>query len=93
MRPGAGPTLLDGGGVSAGRGGREPVMDDLTVQERQLLLTLRHLRSFTLIVHKNEQWRIVLTDEDACRTQVGEGAEFASAWKNLDGTRRTGAGF
>ena len=66
-------------------------MDDLTAQERELILALRHLRSLTLVVHKNERWRIVLTDEDAFRTKVGEGAEFASAWDNLNGNRWTGA--
>jgi hypothetical protein len=46
---------------------------DLTNQERQLILTLRHLQSFTVIVHRNEHWRIVLADHDADRTEVGEG--------------------
>ena len=78
-------------GVSVGGGGRKPVMDDLTAQERELILTLRHVRGFTLIVHKNDRWRIVLTDQDAYRTQLGEGAEFASAWDNLHGRRQTDA--
>jgi hypothetical protein len=80
------------GGISWPRR-RETEMDDLTAQERQLILTLRQLRSFTVIIHKNARWRIVLTDEDACRTQVGEGVEFASAWDDLNGSRRTGAAF
>jgi hypothetical protein len=31
--------FLDGRGVSAGTGDRKPVMNDLTAQERQLILT------------------------------------------------------
>jgi len=66
------------------------MMDDLTAQERELIRVLRHTRSLTLVVHKNEAWRIVLTDEGAFRTKVGEGTEFASAWDNLNGSRWTG---
>jgi hypothetical protein len=62
-------------------------MDDLTAQEGQLIMTLRHLRSFTVIVHRNEQWRIVLADHDADRTETGEGRDFGSAWDDLDGNR------
>ena len=65
-------------------------MDDLTVQERELIRVLRHARSLTLVVHKNEGWH-VLTDEVAFRTKVGEGTEFASAWDNLNGSHWTGA--
>ena len=62
-------------------------MDDMTPQERELILTLRHLKSFSIIVHRNEQWRIVLADHDADRTEVGEGVDFASAWVVLSGQR------
>ena len=62
-------------------------MDDVTPQERQLILTLRHLASFTIIVHRNEQWRIVLADHNADRTEVGEGADFGSAWVELSDAR------
>ena len=48
-------------------------MDDLTAQEREFILALRHLRSLKLVGHKNERRRIVLTDEDAFRTKVGGG--------------------
>lgn len=58
-------------------------MDDLTIQERQLILMLRHLKSFTIIVHRNERWRIVLADHDAGRTEVGESIDFESAWVEL----------
>jgi hypothetical protein len=37
-------------------------MDNLTAQERQLIMTLRHLRSFLVIVHGNERRRIVVAD-------------------------------
>ena len=46
-------------------------MDDLTAQEQELILTLRYLKSFSVIVHRNEHWRIILADHDAGRTQVG----------------------
>jgi hypothetical protein len=42
-------------------------MNDLTAQERQLILTLRQLRNFTLIAHKNELWRML----SPTRTRVG----------------------
>jgi hypothetical protein len=32
-------------------------MDDLTARERELIMTFRHLGSFTVIVHRNERWR------------------------------------
>jgi len=48
-------------------------MDDFTAQERELIITLRHLRSFTVIIHRDAQWRIVLSDDDAGRTNTGEG--------------------
>jgi len=54
---------LDFRGVSVGIRDWKTVMDDLTAQEGELILALRLSRSFTLIVHKNEQWRIVLTDD------------------------------
>ena len=70
------------GEVAAGTG-----MNDLTVQERELILLLRLLRSFSVIVHRNERWRIVLADHDAGRTEVGEGFDFGSAWVELIGQR------
>ena len=48
-------------------------MDDLTAQERELIMTFRRLRSFTAVVHRNEHWRIVLADQEAGRTDTGEG--------------------
>jgi hypothetical protein len=54
-------------------------MDDLTAQERELIMTFRHLVSFTVIVHRNERWRIVLADQEAGRTQTGEGEDFGKA--------------
>ena len=62
-------------------------MDDLTAQEQELILTLRYLKSFSVIVHRNEHWRIILADHDAGRTQVGEGSDFESAWIELSGKR------
>lgn len=62
-------------------------MDDVTPQEQELILTLRHLASFTIIVHRNERWRIVLADHNAGRTEVGEGVDFGSAWVELSGER------
>ena len=69
------------------RGAEELSMGDLTPQERQLILTLRHVRSLTVIVHRNEGWRIVLADHDAGRTETGDGADFESAWDDLAGNR------
>ena len=63
----------------------EPAMDDLTAQERELIMTLRHLRSFTVIIHRNTQWRIVVSDDDAGRTNTGEGEDFGKAWDGLSG--------
>jgi len=57
-------------------------MDDLTVQETQLVMTLRQLGSFTVVVHRNERWRIVLADHLG-RTETGEGEDFGSAWDDL----------
>jgi hypothetical protein len=62
-------------------------MGDLTAQEQELILTLRYLRSFSVIVHRNERWRIILADHDAGRTEVGEGLDFESAWVELSGKR------
>ena len=56
-------------------------MDDLTAQERELIMTFRRLRSFTAVVHRNEHWRIVLADQD------GEGEDFGKAWDRLSGNR------
>jgi hypothetical protein len=67
-------------------------MDELTTQERQLIMTLRRLGSFTVIVHRNERWRIVLADVDG-RTETGEGADFGSAWDDVSGNRQTGTAF
>lgn len=58
-------------------------MDDLTAQERELIMMFRHLRSFTVVVHRNEGWRIVLADQEVGRTDTGEGDDFARAWDNL----------
>jgi len=44
-------------------------MDELTTQERQLIMTLRQLMSFTVVVHRNERWRIVLADQETDRTE------------------------
>src|ERR1700720_4240800 len=60
-------------------------MDDLTAQERHLIMTLRHLMSFTVIVHRNERWRIVLADQETGRTETGEGEDFGRAWDDLGG--------
>ena len=60
-------------------------MDDLAAQERELIMTLRHLRSFTVIIHLNAQWRIVVSDDDAGRTNTGEGEDFGRAWDDLRG--------
>jgi hypothetical protein len=61
-------------------------MDELTGQERELIMTLRHLRSFTVIVHRNEHWRIVVADQEAGRTETGEGEDFGKAWDDLRGS-------
>jgi hypothetical protein len=62
-------------------------MDDLTAQERELVMTLRHLRNFTVIVHGNERWRVVVADQDGGRTRSGEGEDFGKAWDDLSGKR------
>jgi hypothetical protein len=62
-------------------------MDDLTAQERELIMTFRRLSRFTVIVHRNERWRIVLADEVARRTENGEGEDFGKAWDSLGGKR------
>jgi hypothetical protein len=49
-------------------------MDDLTAQERHLIMTLRHLMSF-----------IVLADQETGRTETGEGEDFGRAWDDLGG--------
>ena len=54
-------------------------MDDLTAQERELITTFRRLSRFTVIIHRNARWRIVLADEEAGRTQNGEGEDFGKA--------------
>jgi hypothetical protein len=65
-------------------------MVDLSEQELQLIMTLRHLMSFTVIVHRNEGWRVVLADDDIGRTETGEGDDFGSAWDDLSGNRLRG---
>ena len=60
-------------------------MNDLTAQERELIMTLQRLRSFTLIVHRNERWRIVLADQETGRTDTGEREDFGEAWDHLSG--------
>jgi hypothetical protein len=65
----------------------EPPMDDLTAQERQLILKLRYPGSFTMIIHRNEHWRIVLADPNADGIKIGEGSDFESAWDDLGGHR------
>ena len=62
-------------------------MNDLTAQERQLILELRYPGSFTMIIHRNERWRLVIADANADGIKIGEGAEFESAWDNLGGRR------
>jgi hypothetical protein len=62
-------------------------MDDITVQEREMIMTFRRLRSFTVIVHRNEQWRIIVADEEASGTRTGEGEDFGRAWDRLSGDR------
>ena len=79
--------FLDAPGVTIGRVGGEIGMDDLTAQEQELILTLRYLKSFSVIVHRNEGWRIILAEHDAGRTEVGEGLDFESAWVELSGKR------
>jgi hypothetical protein len=58
-------------------------MGDPTAQEWQLIMTLRLWRSFSLIVHWNERWHIVLADHETGRTQTGDEEDFASAWDDL----------
>lgn len=58
-------------------------MDDLTSQERALIMTFRRLRSFTVVVHRNDRWRIVLADEEAGTTNTGEGEDFGKAWEEV----------
>ena len=79
--------FLDAPGVPIDRGRGGTGMDELTAQEQELILTLRYLRSFSLIVHRNEHWRIILADHDAGRTEVGEGLDFENAWVELSGKR------
>jgi hypothetical protein len=67
------------------------MMDELTLQEQQLIMTMRHLSSFTVIIHRNEEWRIVLADHDVPRTETGEGSDFGGAWDHLSGNRLRGA--
>jgi hypothetical protein len=62
-------------------------MDELTGQERELIMTFRRMRSFTVVVHRNERWRIVLADDEADTTATGEGEDFAEAWDDLGGKR------
>ena len=62
-------------------------MDDLTAQERELIMTFRRLSRFTVIVHRNARWRIVLADEEAGRTENGEGEDFGKPWDSLGGKR------
>jgi hypothetical protein len=66
-------------------------MGDPTAQEWQLILTLRLLRSFSLIVHRNEHWHIVLADHETGRTGTGDGDDFGSAWDDLSGNSQPGA--
>ena len=79
--------FLDAPGVTIARVGGEIGMDDLTAQEQELILTLRYLKSFSVIVHRNGRWRIILADHDANRTEVGEGLDFENAWVELSGKR------
>ena len=58
-------------------------MDDLTAQEREMIMTFRRLRSFTVVIHRNERWRIVVADEQASGTCTGEGEDFGRAWDGL----------
>jgi hypothetical protein len=62
-------------------------MDDLTAQEREMIMTFRRLRSFTVIVHRNERWRIIVADEQASGTRTGEGEDFGTAWDSLNGNQ------
>jgi hypothetical protein len=54
-------------------------MDDLIAQERELIMTLRRLKSFTVIIHRNERWRIVVADEGVGRTSTGDREDFGKA--------------
>jgi len=62
-------------------------MDDLTTQERELIMMFRRLRSFSAIVHRNERWRIVLLDKETDTTDAGDGDNFGRAWDDLTGRR------
>jgi hypothetical protein len=77
---------MDGWGrTDSARPRGKKAMDDPTAQEWQLIMTLRVLRSFSLIVHRNKQWHIVLADHEAGGTQTGDGEDFESAWDELSG--------
>ena len=82
-------TFLDAPDVPIDRDCGGTGMDDLTAQEQELILTLRYLRSFSVIVHRNGRWRIILADHDASRTEVGEGLDFESAWIELSVSAQT----
>jgi hypothetical protein len=56
---------------------------DLTAPERQLILTLRHLQSFTVGIAMG----ILLANGDAGRTEVGDGVDLRSAWIDLSDQR------
>jgi hypothetical protein len=62
-------------------------MYDLTTQERELIMTFRHLRCFKVIIHRNARWRVVLSDEEAGSTESGEGEDFGKAWDALSANR------
>ena len=76
---------MDGTGLGNGARPSRAATDDLTAQEWQLILKLRYPGSFTMIVHRNERWRIVLADPNADGIQIGEGYDFESAWDDLGG--------
>jgi hypothetical protein len=46
------------------------------------------VRSFRVIVHRNERWRIVLAAQEAGRTEMGERENFGKAWDGLRGNRQ-----
>jgi hypothetical protein len=52
--------------------------------------SLTRLSSFTVIVHRDERWRIVLADEETDTTGAGEGEDFGRAWDDLRGKRPIG---
>ena len=81
----AGPFLDAPAVLIRQKAAEEAAMDDLTAQERHLIMTLRHLMSFTVIVHRNERWRIVLADQETGRIETGEGEDFGRAWDDLGG--------